>query len=133
WSRRPGLNGRPVIGSALNLASPIPTTGPTPLYDPHEGGTSPSDPHSSLVLMIWYGSRLPQPGAGDWNRTSDLRFTKPLLYQLSYAGFSERRGLYPNTGFSLASRGIEAGNLLRSEWSIDRHLKDATYFNLASG
>ncbi len=25
-------------------------------------------------------------GAGDWNRTSDLRFTKPLLYQLSYAG-----------------------------------------------
>ena len=25
-------------------------------------------------------------GAGDWNRTNDLRFTKPLLYQLSYAG-----------------------------------------------
>lgn len=25
-------------------------------------------------------------GAGDWNRTSDLRFTKPLLCQLSYAG-----------------------------------------------
>ena len=28
---------------------------------------------------MWYG-------AGDWNRTSDLRFTKPLLCQLSYAG-----------------------------------------------
>ncbi len=36
---------------------------------------------------------LESTGAGDWNRTSDLRFTKPLLYQLSYAGFSERRGL----------------------------------------
>src|SRR6185503_15291176 len=31
-------------------------------------------------------------GAGDWNRTSDLRFTKPLLYQLSYAGLCEGRG-----------------------------------------
>ena len=30
-------------------------------------------------------------GAGDWNRTSDLRFTKPLLYQLSYAGLCEGR------------------------------------------
>jgi hypothetical protein len=30
---------------------------------------------------------LQSTGAGDWNRTSDLRFTKPLLYQLSYAGF----------------------------------------------
>ena len=29
---------------------------------------------------------LDKTGAGDWNRTSDLRFTKPLLYQLSYAG-----------------------------------------------
>ena len=26
-------------------------------------------------------------GAGEWNRTTDLRFTKPLLCQLSYAGF----------------------------------------------
>ncbi|CAE6694592.1 hypothetical protein NSPZN2_10392 [Nitrospira defluvii] len=25
-------------------------------------------------------------GAGEWNRTTDLRFTKPLLCQLSYAG-----------------------------------------------
>ena len=28
-------------------------------------------------------------GAGEWNRTTDLRFTKPLLCQLSYAGFPE--------------------------------------------
>ena len=25
-------------------------------------------------------------GAGEWNRTTDLRFTKPLLCQLSYGG-----------------------------------------------
>ncbi len=25
-------------------------------------------------------------GATDWIRTNDLRFTKPLLYQLSYGG-----------------------------------------------
>ena len=35
---------------------------------------------------------LESTGAGDWNRTSDLRFTKPLLYQLSYAGLCEGRG-----------------------------------------
>jgi hypothetical protein len=45
-----------------------------------------------------YPLRIPQVagsivffGAGDWNRTSDLRFTKPLLYQLSYAGAWVRR------------------------------------------
>ena len=30
---------------------------------------------------------LESNGAGEWNRTTDLRFTKPLLCQLSYAGF----------------------------------------------
>ncbi len=29
-------------------------------------------------------------GAGTKSRTRDLRFTKPLLYQLSYAGFGGR-------------------------------------------
>ncbi len=29
-------------------------------------------------------------GAGTKSRTRDLRFTKPLLYQLSYAGLGER-------------------------------------------
>ena len=28
-------------------------------------------------------------GAGEWNRTTDLRFTKPLLCQLSYAGLAK--------------------------------------------
>ena len=32
-----------------------------------------------------------QNGAGDWIRTSDLRFTKPLLYQLSYASVNSDR------------------------------------------
>ena len=26
-------------------------------------------------------------GAHEWTRTTDLRFTKPLLYRLSYMGF----------------------------------------------
>ena len=29
-------------------------------------------------------------GAGEWNQTTDLRFTKPLLCQLSYAGHLAR-------------------------------------------
>ncbi len=29
-------------------------------------------------------------GAGERNRTSDLRFTKPLLYRLSYAGVTAK-------------------------------------------
>lgn len=29
---------------------------------------------------------MPKTGAGDRNRTRDIRFTKALLYQLSYAG-----------------------------------------------
>ena len=29
---------------------------------------------------------IEKSGAGEGNRTPDLRFTKPLLYQLSYAG-----------------------------------------------
>ena len=31
-------------------------------------------------------------GAGRGTRTPDLRFTKPLLYQLSYAGLTFRGG-----------------------------------------
>lgn len=30
---------------------------------------------------------IPQTGADGRDRTDDLRFTKPLLYQLSYIGF----------------------------------------------
>ncbi len=32
------------------------------------------------------GAMLSVIGAGEGNRTPDLRFTKPLLYRLSYAG-----------------------------------------------
>ena len=31
-------------------------------------------------------SKAPQSGADNGTRTRDLRFTKPLLYQLSYVG-----------------------------------------------
>lgn len=33
-------------------------------------------------------------GAGEWNRTTDLRFTKPLLCQLSYAGQAGKAQYY---------------------------------------
>jgi hypothetical protein len=33
-----------------------------------------------------FSRTITQIGAGSRNRTRDLRFTKPLLYQLSYAG-----------------------------------------------
>src|SRR5687768_4152452 len=68
----------------------IPTKGTHPLRIP-----------TARWFYHWLGSRLlSQPGAGDWNRTSDLRFTKPLLYQLSYAGFFGKKRPYPITGFS---------------------------------
>ena len=34
-------------------------------------------------------------GAPDKNRTRDLRFTKPLLYQLSYKGYLLRAEILP--------------------------------------
>ncbi len=50
-------------------------------------------------------------GAGEGNRTPDLRFTKPLLYQLSYAGYPQTRkcspgksGHAPNLGVSISHR-----------------------------
>ena len=35
-------------------------------------------------------------GADDGIRTRDLRFTKPLLYQLSYVGTEKRGGNMPS-------------------------------------
>jgi hypothetical protein len=35
----------------------------------------------SVSLFIWQSC-----GANEWIRTTDLRFTKPLLYRLSYVG-----------------------------------------------
>ena len=49
------------------------------MYDPREGDTSPSNPLSSLVLIIGSAPVASQSGAGDWNRTSDLRFEIPRI------------------------------------------------------
>lgn len=42
---------------------------------------------SKLLKMLWF---LHCAGAPGRNRTADLRFTKPLLYQLSYKGTALR-------------------------------------------
>jgi hypothetical protein len=49
--------------------------GQAPLYDPHEGDTSPSNPLQLAARLIGWLQAASRPGAGDWNRTSDLRFT----------------------------------------------------------
>ena len=72
-----GIEPPTVAGSALKPASPTPTKGPAPLYDPHEEGIPSSE------LPGWMFSV--RAGAGERNRTSNLRFTKPLLCRLSYA------------------------------------------------
>src|SRR5262249_3415126 len=36
-------------------------------------------------------------GASEGTRTLDLRFTKPMLYQLSYAGFLESKTTFEDT------------------------------------
>jgi hypothetical protein len=51
-------------------------------------------------------------GAGEGNRTPDLRFTKPLLYRLSYAGRNENAhptnlAREPNLRVSISERRIE--------------------------
>ena len=46
-----------------------------------------TEPSPTMGNRTW--TIIEKTGAGDWNRTSDLRFTKPLLYQLSYAGILE--------------------------------------------
>src|SRR6266705_853263 len=73
-----GIDPPPVAGSALNPASPTPTNvwlasrsgeGFARLRESYDG--QPSLPAKA--------------GAGERNRTSNLRFTKPLLCRLSYA------------------------------------------------
>jgi hypothetical protein len=44
-------------------------------------------------------------GAGERNRTSDLRFTKPLLYRLSYAGCGDKNAHPTRDGLAPKSRG----------------------------
>ena len=50
-------------------------------------------------------------GAGSRNRTHDQRFTKPLLYQLSYAG---TKGILPRRVGTTAVRG-DVGNYLTTD------------------
>ena len=69
------------------------------------------------------GRMIENTGAGDWNRTNDLRFTKPLLYQLSYAGAGERE----KTRWEPNDRMI-ASRLRR----VNRRLSDR-YFRCESG
>ena len=42
--------------------------------------------HGAEMKTAPRGGRHCEVGAGSRNRTHDQRFTKPLLYQLSYAG-----------------------------------------------
>ena len=55
-------------------------------------------------------------GAGSRNRTHDQRFTKPLLYQLSYAG-TEREGR-PAAILRLAD--VWAGSVACCQRPVDR-------------
>src|SRR5438034_8157882 len=62
---------------------PAPAEGASPLAFTPRREHTPFEPpgrwFDSGSHEVWYG-------AGEWDRTTDLRFTKPLLYQLSYAG-----------------------------------------------
>jgi hypothetical protein len=49
-------------------------------------------------------------GAGEWNRTTDLRFTKPLLCQLSYAG-SGAHSNKPSRGIQPRRRALLKGKV----------------------
>ncbi len=39
-----------------------------------------------VLIVVDAPQVIEENGAGEGNRTPDLRFTKPLLYRLSYAG-----------------------------------------------
>jgi hypothetical protein len=41
---------------------------------------------SRMLIVANTPQVIEENGAGEGNRTPDLRFTKPLLYRLSYAG-----------------------------------------------
>ena len=58
---------------------------------PHQSATPAQLPQSRQVMDL--PQVIEKVGAGEGNRTPDLRFTKPLLYQLSYAGLKRRASL----------------------------------------
>jgi hypothetical protein len=54
----------------------------------------PGAPHARVNCQTQKGIKSDKSGANDEIRTRDLRFTKPLLYQLSYIGVTGKdRGL----------------------------------------
>ena len=111
WSRRPGLNGRPVIGSALKPASPIPKEGASrrgqPPHDPfHEGDTSPR----ILCSLVHVSIGKAPGGFAIWSRRLGMN-RRPAVYETAALPTELRRLFgkkrpYPITGFSQASRGI---------------------------
>ncbi|GEM_PF-6281141 len=94
-----GIEPPTVAGSALKPASPIPTKGAAPLYGSRRLTNSAARTNVALLIRRAVrpheegipSSELPgwrfsvRAGAGERNRTSNLRFTKPLLCRLSYA------------------------------------------------
>src|SRR5207249_1098789 len=94
WSWREESNHPPVADSALKPASPAPTN----VWLASRSGDG------FARLRESYGgqpSLLAKAGAGERNRTSNLRFTKPLLCRLSYASVRTESTLKPH---DLASR-----------------------------
>jgi hypothetical protein len=100
WSGRRDSNSRPSAWKADALPIEL-----LPRMVEREG-FEPSKAYASrfTVCPVWplrYLSVQSKPtvrtyGAGDWNRTSDRRFTKPVLYQLSYTSTVD----YSNRGTS---------------------------------
>ena len=52
-----------------------------------------TEPNRYLLCFQWF--MRSESGAPGRNRTADLRFTKPLLYQLSYKGTALRLAYSP--------------------------------------
>ncbi len=102
-SRPCSMTSRALVGlkATMGMRQPV-TRGGTPQRSPGAAGSarpacaggSPAQfastrcPDSSRVPKHDTPLRERSPGAGSRNRTHDQRFTKPLLYQLSYAGLA---------------------------------------------
>src|SRR5579884_1181706 len=50
---------------------------------------------SRMLIVANTPQVIEENGAGEGNRTPDLRFTKPLLYRLSYAGSVKHYNAHP--------------------------------------
>ena len=76
--RRPGLNGATSHRFGPRLPHRFLRRRPAPLYDPREGDTPLRIPSARWFLSFVRLQVSSQSGAGDWNRTSNLRFTNKL-------------------------------------------------------